>query len=59
MELDFPVTCSLGVASLHEHVAPVGDTRRRQNALLRLADSAMYEAKALGKNRVTVADPEE
>ncbi len=59
VDLGFPVTCSLGVASLHEHVAPVGDTRRRQNALLRLADSAMYEAKARGKNQLVIAEPEE
>lgn len=52
------VTCSLGVSSLHQHVPPVGSLDRRQNTLIRLADSAMYEAKARGKNLVLVASPE-
>jgi diguanylate cyclase (GGDEF)-like protein len=49
------VTASLGVASYHEHVGPFGSLERRQNALLRLADTAMYQAKAEGKNRLMVA----
>ncbi len=57
--LGFPVTCSVGVASLHEHVPPVGNVQQRQNALLRLADEAMYSAKAQGKNQVVVAEPGE
>jgi diguanylate cyclase (GGDEF)-like protein len=52
------VTCSLGVASLHQHVPPVGSSQQRQNTLLRLADAAMYAAKAAGKNCVVVASPE-
>jgi len=58
IQLEVPVTCSVGVASLQEHVPPVGDVRQRQNALLRLADSAMYQAKARGKDQVAVAQPE-
>ena len=53
------VTASLGVASYRDHLAPGGTQRRRESTLLRLADSAMYRAKARGRNRVEVADPEE
>jgi diguanylate cyclase (GGDEF)-like protein len=53
------ITASVGVASYQEHVGPFGTLARRQNALLRLADSAMYAAKAAGKNRVLVSDVED
>ena len=53
------VTASLGAASYRDHLAPGGSQRRRESTLLRLADSAMYKAKARGRNRVEVADPEE
>jgi len=53
------VTASLGVASYRDHLAPGGTQRRRENTLLRLADSAMYRAKAAGRNRVEVAEPED
>jgi diguanylate cyclase (GGDEF)-like protein len=38
-------------ASYREHLAPGGNQRRRENLLLRLADAAMYRAKANGRNR--------
>lgn len=53
------VTASVGVASYHDHVGPFGSLDRRQNALLRLADTAMYQSKAEGKNRVTMAGAED
>jgi diguanylate cyclase (GGDEF)-like protein len=53
------VTVSLGVASYRDHLAPGGTALRRENVLLRLADAAMYQAKANGRNRVEVAEPED
>src|SRR5262245_40980489 len=53
------ITASLGVASYRDHLAPGGTQRRRESTLLRLADSAMYRAKARGRNRIEVAEPEE
>lgn len=53
------VSASVGVAAYHEHVGPFGSLDRRQNALLRLADAAMYDSKAHGKNRLTVATAED
>jgi PleD family two-component response regulator len=53
------MTASFGVANYHEHVAPFGSLERRQNALLRLADTAMYQAKAKGKNRVETTPVED
>jgi diguanylate cyclase (GGDEF)-like protein len=57
-EAPIHVTASVGVASLHEHVPPRGDTTERANSLIRVADTAMYRAKAQGRNRVEVGKPE-
>ena len=56
--MGIPLTCSVGIASLNEHVAPQGTLLRRQNALIRLADQAMYEGKRRGRNQVVVAPAE-
>lgn len=53
------VTASLGVASYRDHIALGGTARQRETMLLRLADAAMYQAKANGRNRVEVAEPED
>ena len=53
------VTASLGAASYRDHLAPGGSQRLRESTLLRLADSAMYRAKASGRNRVEIADAED
>jgi diguanylate cyclase (GGDEF)-like protein len=56
---DLRITCSIGVATYHDHVGPFGSPERRQNALLRLADLAMYAAKAAGKNKVYISAVED
>ena len=53
------ISASIGVASYREHLAPGGTQQRRENIFLRLADSAMYRAKANGRDRVENAEPEE
>jgi diguanylate cyclase (GGDEF)-like protein len=53
------VTASIGISSYRDHLAPGGSARRRESTLLRLADSAMYRAKAAGRNRVQTAEPED
>jgi diguanylate cyclase (GGDEF)-like protein len=54
-EARVPITASMGVASLREHIPPAENSVQRANALIRIADSAMYRAKAEGRNRVIVA----
>ena len=53
------ITGSIGVSSYRDHLAPGGSQRRRESTFLRLADSAMYRAKAAGRNCVEIAEPEE
>ncbi len=53
------ITASIGISSYRDHLAPGGTQRRRESTLLRLADSAMYRAKAAGRNRIEIADPED
>jgi diguanylate cyclase (GGDEF)-like protein len=49
------LTCSIGVASLQDHVPAGGSPKEQKNHLIRLADQAMYRAKEQGKNRAVVA----
>jgi diguanylate cyclase (GGDEF)-like protein len=48
-----PVTLSLGVAALE------GFRKVRSDALIRIADAALYSAKIAGRNRVAVAAPQD
>lgn len=49
------VTASIGVASLAENIQHRDDVMATVGALIKAADSAMYKAKELGKNRVVPA----
>ena len=53
------ITASIGISSYRDHLAPGGTQRRRESTFLRLADSAMYRAKAAGRNCVEIAEAEE
>lgn len=46
------LTCSIGLASLKEHVGYAGSIAEARHLLIRKADVAMYSAKTKGKNRV-------
>lgn len=48
-------TCSIGIATLAQHITEDLETERIRSMLLRLADSAMYVAKETGRNRTAVA----
>ena len=52
LNIEGVITCSVGIASLEKGEGK--DPRKMKAALIRRADSAMYRAKDLGKNRVSV-----
>lgn len=49
------ITCSIGVATLKQHVEDERSLEAAKSTLLRLADAAMYVAKETGRNRTAVA----
>ena len=49
------LTCSVGVASLKQHISNDMGPEQAKSTLLRLADSAMYVAKETGRNLTAVA----
>ncbi|HXO22106.1 MAG TPA: sensor domain-containing diguanylate cyclase [Thermoanaerobaculia bacterium] len=49
------VTCSIGVATLQQHITDELSLEERKSTLLRLADAAMYVAKETGRNRTATA----
>jgi diguanylate cyclase (GGDEF)-like protein len=56
LELECVVTCSIGIATLQTDVMPElssenGNAARAKDELLRKADTCMYAAKELGRNR--------
>lgn len=50
------ISASIGIASLHDHIPPNLNLTQTKSLLIKLADTAMYKAKALGKNRVCIAE---
>ena len=52
LNIEGVITCSVGIASLEKGEGK--DPRKMKAALIRRADSAMYRAKDLGKNRVSL-----
>jgi diguanylate cyclase (GGDEF)-like protein len=49
------ITCSIGVATLRQHLAVDLSLEASKSTLLRLADAAMYVAKETGRNRTALA----
>jgi len=49
------ITCSVGVATLKQHLEPGLPLETSKSTLLRLADAAMYVAKETGRNRTVLA----
>src|SRR6185295_1356288 len=49
------ITCSIGVATLRQHLEPDLPLETSKSTLLRLADAAMYVAKETGRNRTVLA----
>jgi GGDEF domain-containing protein len=49
------LTCSVGIATLHQHVPAGMPLPEAKSALLRQADTAMYIAKETGRDRIHVA----
>ncbi len=49
------ITCSIGVATLRQHLEPDLSLEASKSTLLRLADAAMYVAKETGRNRPVMA----
>ena len=49
------LTCSIGVATLKQHIMDELPLEESKSTLLRLADAAMYVAKETGRNRTAVA----
>lgn len=49
------ITCSIGIATLRQHLEPDLSLEVSKSTLLRLADAAMYVAKETGRNRTALA----
>jgi diguanylate cyclase (GGDEF)-like protein len=49
------LTCSIGVATLHQHIDAAQPLKDAKSSLLRHADTAMYIAKETGRDRTQVA----
>jgi len=53
--LEGKLTCSIGLASLKEHIGYKLSRANIRHLLIRKADTAMYRAKLLGKNKVCIS----